>query len=191
MAWESSGQGVVGDGWIPECVALCGKMERQLLWHQSTDISCRIWWRAGLMVLCTSQTCIFNQATWVSASWNHFDLWTFTPQQGSRGVMRYTSLKLQIPQYYCPLFSCFHSSHRNLKRNKSKIELIIFVFQISSCSSILVHSKHRLLRYQSRRTESHYTFFLHLSLSFRYLQVLHPSFFPPATALFQFLYFLT
>lgn len=100
-----------------------------------------------------SQTCIFNQASRIRAFQSHCDLWIFTLQ------MRCTSLKLQIPQQCCPPFSCFHSSHRNLRRSKSKTELIIFVFQISSCSSTLENIKHYLLTYQSHRSESHFPFF--------------------------------
>ena len=40
--WGLSGQGVVGDAWFPECVALCRKMKQQPTKHQSPDISCKI-----------------------------------------------------------------------------------------------------------------------------------------------------
>lgn len=68
--------------------------------------------------------------------------------------------KLQVPQYYCPLFSCFHSSHRNLKRSKSKLNLSFLSDKSPLLLSVLVKSKHHLPGYQSHRTESHPPFFL-------------------------------
>lgn len=94
--------GVVDEGWIPECAGLYGKMELQALWHQGTDIGCGIWWRAKLIIFCMSQTCIFSVAPWVRAPCSLFGLWTFTPQHGGRGVMRYTVAQLTLPNFLSP-----------------------------------------------------------------------------------------
>lgn len=63
MDWELSGQGVAGDGLQTMQSAERGKVEVQPFGHLSTDITCRIRCRTKLIVLCTGQPCIFNQAT--------------------------------------------------------------------------------------------------------------------------------
>lgn len=53
-------------GWqIPDYATLCGKMELQPFWHLSTHVNYGIWWIAQLIALCTSQTWVFNQTTWI------------------------------------------------------------------------------------------------------------------------------